>query len=213
MSNAFGYRKPKDLPARIPVFPLDGALILPRAILPLNIFEPRYLNMVDDMLAGHRLLGMVQTRPGGDDGHPALQGVGCVGRLSGFQETPDGRYLINLTGICRFEIVDEIDNGGPYRECTVDYDRFAGDLAPETLADGFDRGALLQRLRHYLEEQNMVAEWDSVDAAPPETLINSLCMVCPFDPIEKQALLEAQTVEERHDALLSLLEMGSGSAS
>jgi uncharacterized protein len=211
LSFLYGYRKPGDLPGEIPIFPLNGALLLPRAILPLNIFEPRYLNMVDDVVAGKRIIGMVQTAPPRDDrAEPPLQKIGCAGRLTSFHETDDGRYLVTLTGVSRFRVIDEEKGSAPYRIVKADYSGFGADLLPTELGDVFNRELLFDRLRRYLSEQNMTAEWDAVDDAPAETLVNSLCMACPFDPIEKQALLEARTVEERHNALISLLEMGGG---
>jgi Lon protease-like protein len=205
---AFAYRKPRDLPDSIPVFPLDGALLLPRSVLPLNIFEPRYLNMVDDVLGGKRLIGMIQTRPGADVGErPELAGVGCVGRLTSFSETLDGRYLITLTGVCRFAPVEELDGGTPYRQVRASYDRFAADLTVPALPTGFDRAELLSVLRAFLVSNDLAADWSSVENAPPETLINSLCMVCPFDAAEKQALLEAPTIDDRRETLLTLMRM------
>jgi Lon protease-like protein len=204
---AHAYRKPRDLPQTIAIFPLDGALLLPRAVLPLNIFEPRYLNMVDDALAGSRLIGMIQTRAGGPQQQPDLQSVGCVGRLTSFAETPDGRYLISLTGICRFAVAEELAAATPYRQVRVAWESFAADLAPPSLPASFDRGELLAVLKTFLASNDLAADWSSIESAPPETLINSLAMVCPFDEGEKQALLEARTLADRIDALMTLMRL------
>ena len=201
------YRKSRDLPEVLPIFALDGALLLPRAALPLNIFEPRYLNMIDDALAGDRLIGMIQTRPGGPSELPALHTVGCAGRLTSFTETPDGRYLISLTGICRFAIAEDVAAASPYRQAHADFTPFESDLTPANLPGPFDREALMDALRAFLVSSDLAADWASVHKAPPETLINSLCMVCPFDAVEKQALLEAVTLEERRQILMSLMAL------
>jgi Lon protease-like protein len=204
---AFVYRKPRDLPDTLPVFPLDGALLLPRTVLPLNIFEPRYLNMVDDALAGARLVGMIQTRGDGAADRPELQNVGCVGRLTSFAETSDGRYLISLTGVCRFVPVRELEAPTPYRQVAPGYDAFATDLAAPALPPGFDRAPLLAALREFLASNDLAADWSSIEGAPPEGLVNSLAVVCPFDPGEKQALLEAPTLEARAETLLTLMRL------
>ncbi|MDB5432543.1 MAG: peptidase [Caulobacter sp.] len=204
-----GYRKASDLPQVIAVFPLDGALLLPGAQLPLNIFEPRYLNMIDDAMAGDRMIGMVQTRPGGDRARPGLAAVGCVGRITSFAETQDGRYLITLTGVCRFSVGDELPSQGPYRQVRAAYDVFAGDLegaeAPDSEYD--DHGAFLLALKHYLEHRGLDIDWDSAKSAPTSALVNSLCMALPFEPGEKQVLLEAVTFDERCATLTALLEI------
>ena len=201
------YRKSRDLPDRIAVFPLDGALLLPRAALPLNIFEPRYLNMVDDVLAGDRMIGMIQTRPGGEPEQPALQNVGCAGRLTSFSEAPDGRYLISLTGVCRFSVAAEHETQTPYRQITPEFEPFASDLGPATLPEPFDRDALVDALRAFLVSSDLAADWASIENAPAEQLINSLAMVCPFEAVEKQALLEAPTLEARREALMTLMRL------
>jgi Lon protease-like protein len=207
MMPAFSYRKPRDLPDTIPVFPLDGALLLPRMVLPLNIFEPRYLNMVDDVLAGGRLIGMIQTRAGGPADRPALQSVGCAGRLTSFSEVPDGRYLITLTGVCRFGLDAELDAATPYRQVRADWEPFACDLAAPSLPASFDRVELLSALRAFLASNDLAADWASIENAAPDALVNSLSMVCPFDPPEKQALLEAPTLEARSEALMTLMRL------
>lgn len=207
--SAYGYRKPDDLPRVIPVFPLDGALLLPRAPLPLNIFEPRYLNMIDDVFSGERVIGMVQTRPGGDKEKPALREVGCAGRVTSYAETPDGRYLITLTGVARFRVEAELRVKSPYRQVTANFAPFARDLEEPPAANAFDRDELMGVLKDYLHASNLDAEWSSVETAPPETLVNSLAMVCPFTPADKQALLEAATLAERRDALIALMRFAA----
>ena len=204
------YRKPSDLPLAIPVFPLGGALLFPRATLPLNIFEPRYLSMVDASLAGHRLIGMIQPfgliSPANDE-TPDLAQVGCAGRITGFQETEDGRYLIALTGISRFRVVEEISQSEPYRMVRAGWEAFAEDLCRPHAVDESVRGQLVAALHAYLDRSSLKADWTAVEDAPVDTLINSLSAGCPFSNPEKQALLEARTLEDRCAALISLLQM------
>lgn len=208
------YRKPTDLPAAIPVFPLGGALLFPRATLPLNIFEPRYLAMVDAALASHRLIGMIQPAalfgPNAplDDDRPPLSQVGCAGRITAYQETDDGRYLIALSGISRFRIGEELPAGAPYRLARADWAPFAHDLPAEanTLEDAA-RIRLQEALRLYLRRGEYQADWAAVESAPVEALINSLSAGCPFTNAEKQALLEARSLEDRCAALITLLQM------
>jgi Lon protease-like protein len=205
-----GYRKPSDFPVAIPVFPLGGALLFPRAVLPLNIFEPRYLAMVDAALVSHRLIGMIQ--PAGlislaNADHPDLAQVGCAGRITGFQETDDGRYLIALTGICRFRIREEIKHDAPYRIVRADWETFAGDLARQPQLDDAVRNRLVAALHSYLDRSGLKADWSAVEDAPVDALVNSLSAGCPFSNPEKQALLEARTLEDRCTALITLLTM------
>jgi Lon protease-like protein len=208
-----GYRKPSDLPVAIPVFPLGGALLFPRAVLPLNIFEPRYLSMVDAALVGHRLIGMIQPAgiispvPPGETDNPDLSEVGCAGRITGFQETDDGRYLIALTGITRFRVKEELKHDGAYRIVRADWEAFADDLNIKPGVDDSVRSKLLAALHAYLETSGLKADWGAVEEAPVDTLINSLSAGCPFTNPEKQALLEARTLEERCAALITLLQM------
>jgi Lon protease-like protein len=205
-----GYRKPSDFPVAIPVFPLGGALLFPRAVLPLNIFEPRYLAMVDAALVGHRLIGMIQPAglisPANAD-HPDLAEVGCAGRITGFQETDDGRYLIALTGICRFKVKEEIRHDAPYRIARADWETFAGDLVRPPQLDDAVRARLVEALHSYLDRSGLKADWSAVEEAPVDTLVNSLSAGCPFSNPEKQALLEARTLEDRCAALITLLTM------
>jgi hypothetical protein len=208
-----GYRKPADLPVAIPVFPLGGALLFPRAVLPLNIFEPRYLSMVDAALVGHRLIGMIQPAgiispvPPGETDNPDLSEVGCAGRITGFQETDDGRYLIALTGITRFRVKEEIKHDGAYRIVRADWEAFTDDLNTRAQVDDNVRSRLVAALHSYLERSGMKADWGAVEEAPVDQLINSLSAGCPFTNPEKQALLEARTLEERCAALITLLQM------
>ena len=208
-----GYRSITDLPEVIPVFPLDGAVLLPAGALPLQIFEPRYLNMVDDAMAGHRLIGMVQTTPGGDRIKPRLASVGCAGRITTYSETGDGKYLITLTGVCRFRIGAEMATTTPYRQVQAEFAPFQADLEPNGDDLEFERVPFLAALRRYLDLRGLGVDWEAVTAAPGPALINSLCMALPFDTGEKQALLEAPSLEERRVALAALLEIGAALAS
>jgi Lon protease-like protein len=202
-----GYAAAEDLPAVVPVFPLEGVLLLPRGGLPLNIFEPRYLNMIDDVMAGDRVLGMVSTAPGGPRDLPRLAEIGCVGRVTSFTETTDGRYLITLTGLCRFSLGEELSVQTPYRQVRAEYARFADDLQPPGSDLEFDRDRLLTALRAYLEARGLEIEWETARSAPAEALINSLSMALPFGAPEKQALLEADVLSRREEVLVALLEI------
>ncbi|HSV02260.1 MAG TPA: LON peptidase substrate-binding domain-containing protein [Phenylobacterium sp.] len=203
-----GYRKAVELPQVIPVFPLDGALLLPGGELPLQIFEPRYLNMVDDVMGGDRVVGMIQTR-GGDRGRPILAKVGCLGRITSYAETSDGRYLVTLTGVCRFEPGEEIAISTPYRQVRARYDRFETDLARDemTLAPTAIRERFGRALKRYLNRRELDIDWETATTAPLEPLVNSLAMGLPFEPAEKQALLEAADLTGRFEALTALLEI------
>ena len=203
------YRRIADLPQMLPVFPLDGALLLPGGDLPLQIFEPRYLNMIDDVMAGDRVLGMIQTRAGGDRERPRLTAVGCAGRITSYAETSDGRYLITLTGVCRFDAGEELAFNTPYRQIRARYDRFEADLAEgETpLAPQAARKRFAQALKRYLNRRELDIDWETAHTAPLEALVNSLSMGLPFEPAEKQALLEAPTLAGRFETLATLLEI------
>ncbi len=202
------YVRAQDLPMVIPVFPLDGALLLPHAALPLNIFEPRYLAMVDEAMAAERIIGMVQTRPGGDPDRPSLQPVGCAGKITTFAETGDGRYLITLTGVSRFKTREELPALGPYRRVRADFSAYEDDLSDkEDAEDGFDRLRLLAALKAYLHRRSMDVDWDTAKDAPAEALVNSLAMALPFEPNEKQALLEAPSLAARRETLAALMEI------
>lgn len=210
MMAGYVYRKPADLPETIPVFPLSGALLFPRGQMPLNIFEPRYLNMIDDALAGNRLIGMIQPDGTGDPEKPGLSRVGCVGKITAFAETDDGRYLITLTGISRFVVSREYQVQTPYRQIVADWKSFGEDLKIPRSFEGFNRAGLLEALRNYLDRNNLNADWSSIDEAQAEPLVNALSALCPFVPIEKQALLEAQTIDDRRDVLIALMNMDQG---
>ena len=206
------YTSLDQLPATLPVFPLTGAVLLPRGQLPLNVFEPRYLAMVDAALSGARFIGMIQPVEHEDKVlAPALSRVGCAGRLTGFRETEDGRYLITLTGICRFRVAEELAVGTPFRQLRPDYAPYLGDLVADS-ADHFPRDRLMDALKAYLAQRDLKADWGAVTNAPPETLVNALAMLCPFEPAEKQALIEARSWRERVDTLVVLLEMASAPA-
>lgn len=202
------YVRAQDLPIVIPVFPLDGALLLPHTALPLNIFEPRYLAMVDEAMATERIIGMVQTRPGSDPERPSLQTVGCAGKITTFAETGDGRYLITLTGLSRFQTGEELPSIGPYRRVRADYSAYEDDLSDqEDAEEGFDRMRLLAALKAYLHRRSMDVDWSAAKDAPAEALVNSLAMALPFEPAEKQALLEAPNLAARRETLAALLEI------
>ncbi|MFC5371965.1 LON peptidase substrate-binding domain-containing protein [Brevundimonas faecalis] len=210
---AQGYVKAVELPQVIPVFPLPGSILLARGQLPLNVFEPRYLNMVDDAMAGDRIIGMIQPQAvTGRDPHPPLTRVGCAGRITSFAETSDGRYLITLTGVCRYQVASEIQVRTPYRQVRADFLPFERDLRGQEPYAGFDRPAFLDALRAYLEPRGLNVDWDTAEAAPPEALINSLSMALPFEPPEKQALLEASALDARAEALTALLRIDAAAS-
>lgn len=201
---------PEQLPPEIAVFPLTGALLLPGGRLPLNIFEPRYLAMIEDSLAAGRMLGMIQgdaSRPRDAQGGSALFGTGCLGRLSSFAETEDGRLLVTLTGVARFQVEEELPSRRGYRRVRADYAPFLADLEPETLP--VPKGEILAALGPYFAAHGMEANGEAIAALSAPALVTTLAMVCPFTPAEKQALLEAATLPERAAALLALLRMGA----
>jgi Lon protease-like protein len=204
----FNYRRGADLPKSVPVFPLSAALLLPSGRMPLNIFEPRYLQMVDEAMAGTRLIGMIQ--PGFDgalreDGEPEICNVGCIGRITSLTETGDGRYLISLQGVCRFRVAEELAVKTPFRQCRVT--PFVADLKEDQSAGEIDRPALLKAFRSYLEANDLEADWDSVSRAENAMLVNALSMMAPYGPAEKQALLEAPDLKTRAETLIALTEM------
>jgi uncharacterized protein len=195
------------LPTRFPIFPLPGAILLPSGNLPLNIFEPRYLQMTRDAMRTDRVIGMVQPNGGGTE-RPRLFAVGCAGRITSFAETEDGRYLITLTGVCRYDVVEELRVSTPYRQVYASFERWQVDLEPPPPSDSL-RPQLFDALRGYFEVHEISADWDQIRAAPLGGLITSLAMICPFEPCEKQALLEAVDPDQRCQVLIALLQMGA----
>ena len=194
------------LPDILPIFPLTGVLLLPRGRLPLNIFEPRYLAMFRDAMAGERLIGMIQpSGPPVREMNPAVYPMVCAGRITSFSETEDGRFLVALTGVSRFRVRQELPLLSGYRRVVVEWDEFAGDRAPDEA--GFDRSRLTQGLRTFFQQRQLQADWTAIEQAPGEHLVTSIAMMCPFAPNEKQALLEAKTLDERARLLTALIEM------
>jgi uncharacterized protein len=204
-----GAASAEEMPGVLPLFPLSGALLLPRGQLPLNIFEPRYVAMIDDALKTHRMIGMIQPDPEAGDEPPApsLFKVGCAGRISQFAEADEGRYLIVLTGLARFTVVDEIAAVTPYRQGRVDFQPFAGDFEPRAGEDHVDRSGVLKALRDFAEDRDLQVDWKSINDAPNEALVNSLAMMSPFGPREKQALLEAGDLKGRAEVLVAITEV------
>ncbi len=204
------YHNPGDLADVIPVFPLPGALLLPRGQMPLNIFEPRYLAMIDDALrSGHRLIGMIQpdTAHPGSAEKPNLFKIGCVGRITQIAETGDGRYLLQLTGIARFRIDEELSVATPYRQCRVVYAPFADDFVARKGEDEVDRESLLRALSAFLKANDLKADWEGIENAPNEALVNALAMMSPYGTAEKQALLEAPDLKTRAEILVAVTEI------
>ncbi len=214
----------EDLPGEIPVFPLSGVLLLPGGHLPLNIFEPRYLAMVDEALAGDRIIGMIQpaeednsntpyqldarkpgsVAPNAAD-RPAIYGTGCAGRINAFSETDDGRYLITLTGLIRFEVASELEIKNGFRRVAANYQRFASDLSSGE--SEIDREQLLETLRGYFSSQGIRGDWETIGQTENEHLVTSLAMICPFAASEKQLLLEAMTLQDRAETMTKIMEM------
>jgi hypothetical protein len=204
------YRGPGELPELIAVFPLPGALLLPRGQMPLNIFEPRYLAMIDDAFRdGHRLIGMIQpdVAHSQDDERPKLFRVGCAGRITQLAETGDGRYVLELTGISRFRVVEELTVLTPYRQCKVDFFAFVDDFTARKGEDAVNREALLKVLTDFLKANNLKVDWEGVESAPNEALVNALAMMSPYGPAEKQAMLEAPDLKTRAEILVAVTEM------
>ncbi|MDX3807189.1 LON peptidase substrate-binding domain-containing protein [Bosea thiooxidans] len=203
------YKGAGDCPQVIPLFPLTGALLLPRGQMPLNIFEPRYLAMIDDAIRSDRVIGMIQPEP--DDGRrvevPGLLKVGCLGRITQFAETGDDRYIITLTGISRFRVAEELSVTTPYRQARVDYEPFAVDFVARAGEEEVDRDGLLRALRDFAKANDLKIDWKGVGEAPNEALVNALAMMCPFGPREKQALLEAQSLKHRAEVLVAITEI------
>lgn len=207
------YQNVAELATVTPVFPLSGALLLPRGQLPLNIFEPRYIAMIDDALKGNRLIGMVQPL-GADHAarHPALHEIGCVGRITQIGETGDGRYLLTLAGIARFRIVEEMSVLTPYRQCRVNYDEFSSDLVDRAGEGEVDRESVIAALRKFADMRQLKIDWKEIERAHNEMLVNALSMMCPFGEREKQALLEAADLKARAEVLVAITEMEAARA-
>lgn len=206
MSGSPFFPRFEQLGSTVPVFPLPGVLLLPRGLLPLNIFEPRYIAMFDDALASDRMIGMVQpVEQAGADPVPELYRVGCAGRITSFDETDDGRYVVTLTGICRFRVGEELPIGRGYRRVRSDWSEFAGDLEPGPVR--IDRPRFMGALSGYFRKHAIEANWEAIEDTPDERLVTSLAMICPFAPSEKQALLEATTVDRRAEMMIGLMEM------
>ena len=204
----------EKLPENIPLFPLPGALLLPNSRLPLNIFEPRYINMVEDTLATkHRLIGMIQPVKINTGNNlketNKYQKVGCAGRIVSFTETDDGRYLITLVGLSRFIFRKEIEHQKPYILSEVDWGFYKNDLVPFEGINSFDRNGFLETLKKYLDSAQIASDWEVLKKAREELLVNSLSMLCPFEPEEKQVLLEAETIVKRLDVLVTLMKLSS----
>jgi len=201
----------ENLPATLPIFPLTGVLLLPRGRLPLNIFEPRYVNMVIDALGADRMFGMVQPSDANAESlqdKPLVYSTGCAGRITHFEETDDGRFLLSLKGVSRFAIVEEIATTRGYRKCVVDWTPFRDDLATPA-ESGIDRDRLVSAVRNYFTAKGIEANWEAIDKADDEYLVTSIAMICPFDPSEKQALLEASDLAGRSALLTTIVEMAA----
>jgi len=205
------YKGPEALPDSIAVFPLPGALLLPRGQMPLNIFEPRYLAMTEDALRStQRMIGMIQpdlAHPGSDQNKPNLFRIGCLGRITQFAESGDGRYLIQLTGIARFRIEEELSVSTPYRQCRVSYHPFVDDFTARKGENQVDRKALLRALTDFLKANNLKADWEGIENAPNEALVNALAMMSPYGVAEKQAMLEAPDLKTRAEILIAVTEI------
>ncbi|MGL4494708.1 MAG: LON peptidase substrate-binding domain-containing protein [Beijerinckiaceae bacterium] len=202
------YDGPQDCPETIPLFPLPGALLLPRGQMPLNVFEPRYLAMVDAAIRGDRIIGMIQPRVDqpGDEKKPALYDIGCIGRITQFAETGDGRMIITLTGISRFRLAEELLTVTPFRQARVEYTDFKDDFVPRAGEEDVDRKGVLDALTQFVEANNLEFDWDGVNEAPNEALVNALSMMSPYGVKEKQALLEAKTLKDRAEVLVAVTE-------
>jgi Lon protease-like protein len=214
------YRGPEDCPSVIPVFPLPGALLLPRGQMPLNIFEPRYLAMVDEALKTDRIIGMVQPDADNDPNAtaPKLYRVGCAGRITQLAETGDGRYLITLIGVARFRIEEELPPIDLFRRCRVSFEPFASDFTARAGETEVDRAGVVKALRDFVDAVHVKVDWRGIEEAPNEALVNALCMMSPFGVREKQALLEAPNLKSRAEVLIALTEIelarsGAGSDS
>ncbi len=202
------YGSPGDIPKVIPVFPLSGALLLPRGQLPLNIFEPRYLAMVDDAMRGNRLIGMIQPKTkDANDGVPELENTGTLGRITTWAETGDDRLLVTLAGITRFHVVEEVPGNNPYRSIKASYEAFADDFLLESDSGPVNRDQLIATLKDFVDAQDLSVDWEDIMDASDEALVNGLSMLSPYGPEEKQALLEVHDVGARAELLIALTEL------
>lgn len=203
------YRGPQDCPEVIPIFPLPGALLLPRGQMPLNIFEPRYVAMIDDAMRSDRLIGMIQPDAEMEAGSAPskLFKVGCAGRITQLGESGDGRYLLTLTGVARFRVLEELSTTTPYRQVRADFGGFANDFVARFGEDDVDRDGVIEALRQFVKVMEIDVDWRGVEQAPNEALVNALCMMTPFGVREKQALLEAPDLKSRAEALIALTEI------
>ncbi|MDB4246987.1 LON peptidase substrate-binding domain-containing protein [Hyphomicrobiales bacterium] len=208
MKSLKDYLKIEELPPKLSVFPLPGALLLPRTQLPLNIFEPRYLEMVDDALSNNRLIAMIQTQSEKKD---QLFKVGCVGKIVSYTELTNNRMLVTLSGVCRFFVKQELEVVTPYRQFQVSYKEFSNDLLKGFDEENVNREKLQICLKKYLDYNNLDVDWESIKNSPTELLVNSLCLLSPYRPEEKQALLEAKTLSERNEILIAMTEMSMSS--
>lgn len=210
MTNPERPDSPASLPDRIPIFPLPGAILLPGGRLPLNIFEPRYLAMTRDAMKGARMIGMIQPSDvDSDEFEPPVFRTGCLGRIADFSETGDGRYLIELSGVCRFNVVEELSRDTPYRQVIADYEPYKGDFTAGDGPQDMDRAGLLSALRAFLDSRGLKADWDAAEKASDTVLVNSLSMVLPMIPAEKQALLEAVSIADRAAVMTALMQMAT----
>ena len=201
------YNSSSDLPSKLAIFPLTGAVLFPQTQLPLNIFEPRYLQMIDEVLSSpDRIMGMIQPNLSKNDPDSKnLKKVGCAGRISSFSETGDGRYLVTLTGLIRFEVNNELDTTTQYRQVIADYDNYKEDLKPANV-ENVDRKSLLVLIKKYLEQRNLLIDWEIIEQSPTEQLINYSGVLVPFEPEEKQLLLETKSLFDRCKILESLFQ-------
>jgi len=201
---------PSDVPASVPVFPLSGALLLPFSQRPLNVFEPRYLEMVDHALRGDRLIGMIQPQDASEEspeGNPPLQSVGCLGRITHFEENAEGRYFIILEGICRFDLVEDLAAATPFRQCRISAERFARDFDRAFGEEAVDRTRFLKMMRDYAEFAEFELNWEEIEQTGTADLVNFCCMVSPYGAAEKQVLLEAASLEQRAETLIAMAEV------
>ena len=213
MSISSRYREPADLPEKIPLFPLAGALLLPRTDLPLNIFEPRYLLMIEEAMRNERVIGIIQPQGHSEMAQPELESVGCAGRITSYSETEDGRLFVTITGVCRFAVLKEVEASTPYRQAIVDYRPYAIDFVSETGARSVNREQLIKAFRQYLEANDMSADWNEVEAVSTEVLVNTLSLLAPYPARDKQALLEAPDLKSRADVLVALTELALAKSS